>query len=179
VEAELDALKPADAPEMAPGNETVDAALLDVALLDVALLDAALLDAATQMDIDPPEDEDEPAEDAPIPPQQNNEEGIKILQLTRRYHLDAINFTEIIHTASEAVSLLLSSKNKAEVIEAMDFFKIIDAYRVETSRVSIFIMPLPTEANNNPSIGRYPQNASSHLDQGQQRRRQGGAGPPH
>ncbi|KAF8440590.1 condensin complex component cnd1 [Terfezia claveryi] len=122
VEAELDALKPADAPEMAPGNETVD---------------IALLDAATQMDIDPPRDEDEPEEEAPIPPQQNNEEGIKILQLTRRYHLDAINFTEIIHTASEAVSLLLSSKNKAEVIEAMDFFKIIDAYRVETARDGI------------------------------------------
>lgn len=126
MEAELDELKPADAPEMAPGNETVD---------------AALLDAATQMDIDPPEDEDEPKEDAPIPLRQNNEEGIKILQLTSRYHLDAINFIKIIHTASEAVSLLLSSRNKAEVIEAMDFFKILDAYRVETARVSTIIMP--------------------------------------
>jgi len=116
---------------MAPGSETVD---------------AALLDAATQMDIDPLEDEDEPKEDAPIPPQQNNEEGIKILQLTRRYHLDAMNFIEIIHTASEAVSLLLSSRNKAEVTEAMDFFKVIDAYRVETARVSILTMPLTIQS---------------------------------
>lgn len=123
IEAELDALKPADAPGLAPGNETVD---------------TVLLDAATQMDIDPPEEDEEPKQDAASQPQEANEEGIKILQLTRRYHLDAIKFIEVIHIASEAVCQLLSSRNKSEVIEAMDYFQIMDAYRVETARVSKF-----------------------------------------
>ncbi|KAI5790743.1 armadillo-type protein [Peziza echinospora] len=123
VDAELDALKPSDAPDMAPGNETVDSEIL----MD-----------ATQMDIDPPEDKaSEEDESPPQPPQQANEEEINKLQLTRRYYIDAISFIETIHDASESVCQLLSSRNKSEVIEAMDFFKIIDTYEIETSKVGI------------------------------------------
>ena len=150
IEAALDALKPADAPGLTPGNETVD---------------TVLLDAPTQMDIDLP-DGDQPSEDIPTSPQQSNEEGIQMLKLTRRYHLDAIAFIEIIHTASEAVCQLLSSRNKAEVIEAMDFFKIMDAYRIETAKVGFHLTNMLHILTGFP-IGWYPQDASAHLDKGQ------------
>lgn len=162
VDTALDALKPVDAPELDPGNETVD---------------TVLLDAPTQMDIDPPEG-DQPSgdiptasqqsnEDIPTTSQQSNEEGIQMLKLTRRYHLDAIAFIEIIHTASEAVCQLLSSRNKAEVIEAMDFFKIMDAYRIETAKVSFQRTNMLCILICGLSIGWYPQDASAHLDKGQ------------
>ena len=122
LEAQLDTLKPADAPDMAPGNETVD---------------SDLLQDATQMEIDPPEKDDaeEQQEDA-LQPQQANEEAITLLRLNRTYHLDAINFIKTIHEASENICQLLSSRNKSEVTEAMDFFKTVDAYRIETAQVS-------------------------------------------
>ncbi|KAF8476965.1 condensin complex subunit 1 [Kalaharituber pfeilii] len=121
VETQLDALKPADAPDMAPGNDTVD---------------TVLLNDATEMDIDPPVNDEEQSEPA-APPEQANEETINKLQLTRRYYLDAIAFIEVIHAASDIICQLLSSRNRSEVIEAMDFFKAMDAYQVETSRVGI------------------------------------------
>ena len=127
INAELDALKPADRPEMA--NETVN---------------TVLLDDPTQMDIDI--DMEEPLEDPleisesqqqAVVQAANDQEEINRLQLTRRYYLDAIAFIETIHGASEIVCHLLSSKNKSEVIEAMDFFKVLDAYRIETAKSGI------------------------------------------
>jgi condensin complex subunit 1 len=59
------------------------------------------------------------------------------LQLTRKYYNEAIRFIEVLHSASAIVSQLLSSRNKSEVIEAMDFFVMLDAYKVETARSGI------------------------------------------
>ncbi|KAJ5767932.1 hypothetical protein N7533_000515 [Penicillium manginii] len=59
------------------------------------------------------------------------------LQLTRKYYNEAIRFIEVLHTGSTIVSQLLSSRNKSEVIEAMDFFVVLDAYKVETARTGI------------------------------------------
>jgi condensin complex subunit 1 len=44
------------------------------------------------------------------------------LQLTRKYYIEALKFIEILHDAAPHVTQLLASKNKGEVIEAMDFF---------------------------------------------------------
>ncbi|KAF2088469.1 hypothetical protein K490DRAFT_39255 [Saccharata proteae CBS 121410] len=108
-----------------------------------ATVDESLLDDATQVEKEP---EREPA---PLTDEQKKEamekamneaataEALNKLQLTRKYYVDAIRFIEIVHAGSAVVTQLLSSKNKSEIIEAMDFFVIIDAYKIETARVGI------------------------------------------
>ena len=59
------------------------------------------------------------------------------LQLTRKYYVEALRFIEVLHAAIPVVCQLLSSKNKSEVIEAMDFFVMVDAYKVEAARTGI------------------------------------------
>jgi condensin complex subunit 1 len=59
------------------------------------------------------------------------------LNLTKRYYNEALKFIDVLHTASGTVCQLLSSKNKSEVIEAMDFFVMLDAYKIETARTGI------------------------------------------
>jgi condensin complex subunit 1 len=64
-------------------------------------------------------------------------EMITKLQLTKKYYIEALRFMEVVHEASGIICQLLSARNKSEVIEAMDFFVIIDAYKVETARTGI------------------------------------------
>ena len=64
-------------------------------------------------------------------------EALARLQLTKRYYTEALGFIQVLHLASPTVCQLLSAKNKSEVIEAMDFFVVIDAYKVETARTGI------------------------------------------
>ena len=59
------------------------------------------------------------------------------LQLTKKYYLEALRFIEVLQTAAPVVCQLLSSKNKSEIIEAMDFFVIMDAYKIEAARTGI------------------------------------------
>jgi condensin complex subunit 1 len=47
------------------------------------------------------------------------------------------NFVQIINEAAEQVMQLLSSKNKSEVIEAMDFFVTVYAYKIKNSGLGI------------------------------------------
>ncbi|KAL2379885.1 hypothetical protein RJZ90_004959 [Blastomyces dermatitidis] len=131
VEAELNSLRP---PPETPGlGEDVDATNID----------SELLDDATQMP-------DESPSKAPRLTEEQKQEAMRKaaeeaatselltrLQLTRKYYLEAIRFIEVLHHASQIVSQLLSSRNKSEVIEAMDFFVMIDAYKVETARAGI------------------------------------------
>ena len=131
VENELSSLKPpADSPGLAEKNARSDVAV-----------DDALLDEATVL------------EDAPVATPMTEEQQLEAikkaaeeaatselmsrLQLTRKYYLEAIRFIEVLHTAAEMACQLLSSKNKSEVIEAMDFFVVIDAYKVEAARPGV------------------------------------------
>ncbi|KAK7552638.1 condensin [Phyllosticta citricarpa] len=100
-----------------------------------ATVDEGLLDDATQLEAP-----------APVAPTLTDEEkqalvekvqALDKLTRTRRYYSDAIKFIELIHASSAVITQLLSSKNKSEVIEAMDFFTVIDAYKVQTSRSGI------------------------------------------
>ena len=131
VQTELDALKPPETSGLG-GN-----------LLESSHIDSELLDDATQIPDDSPskaprltEEQkaavvQKAAEEAATP------ELLAKLQLTKKYYLESIQFIEILHSASGTVSQLLSSRNKTEVIEAMDFFVVIDAYKVETARSGI------------------------------------------
>lgn len=131
VDKQLDALKPPpDSPglaETAKGTEKVD---------------DELLDEATKID----EEEETPKElteeemiEAAKKAQEEaaTSEVLTRLQLTRKYYIDALRFIDVIHDASETACQLLSARNKSEVLEAMDFFVIINAYKVETASTGI------------------------------------------
>ena len=64
-------------------------------------------------------------------------EAIGKLNLTLRYYNEALKFIDVLHEALPLIVQLLMSKNKSEVIEAMDFFLIADAYRLETAKLGI------------------------------------------
>ncbi|KAK1146702.1 condensin complex non-SMC subunit Cnd1 [Aspergillus melleus] len=129
VDAELNALRPPETPGF-EGAET-------------SHVDSELLDDATQMPEDSPQkpslmtDEEKAAAVKKAAEQAATSELLARLQLTRKYYNEALRFIEVLHTAAGTVSQLLSSRNKSEVIEAMDFFVVLDAYKVETSRNGI------------------------------------------
>ena len=131
VEAELNTLKP---PVGSPG-------LAEKRSADDTTVDDALLDDATVME--------EPEKALELTPEQQQaavkkaaeeaatSELLTRLQLTRKYYLEAIKFIEVVQSATPIICQLLSSKNKSEVIEAMDYFVIIDAYKIESARTGI------------------------------------------
>ncbi|KAJ9604156.1 condensin complex non-SMC subunit Cnd1 [Cladophialophora chaetospira] len=128
VEKELDVLKPPpDSPGLAQtagGEEQVD---------------KELLDDATQADVEPKEisEEEQIAAIKKAQEEAATSEAIGKLQLTRKYYLEALRFIEIIQDATEIAVQLLSSPNKTEVIDVMDFFVTIDAFKIETARKGI------------------------------------------
>lgn len=129
VDEELNALKP---PEGAPGlGEGAD-----------TTVDQQLLDDATQI-------EQSPQKPAPMSDEQKFEavrkareeaatsEAIEKLTLTKRYYSEALKFIDVLHEATGTVCQLLGSRNKSEVIEAMDYFEVGDAYNIEQNKVGI------------------------------------------
>ncbi|EDP53177.1 condensin complex component cnd1 [Aspergillus fumigatus A1163] len=129
VDAELNALRPPETPGFDGG--------------EASHVDSELLDDATQIPEDSPSkaprmtDAEKAAAIQRAAEQAATSELLARLQLTRKYYNEAIRFIEVLHSASAVVSQLLSSRNKSEVIEAMDFFVVLDAYKVETARSGI------------------------------------------
>ncbi|EAL93010.1 condensin subunit YCS4 [Aspergillus fumigatus Af293] len=129
VDAELNALRPPETPGFDGG--------------EASHVDSELLDDATQIPEDSPSkaprmtDAEKAAAIQRAAEQAATSELLARLQLTRKYYNEAIRFIEVLHSASVVVSQLLSSRNKSEVIEAMDFFVVLDAYKVETARSGI------------------------------------------
>ncbi|KAJ6111617.1 hypothetical protein N7523_007678 [Penicillium sp. IBT 18751x] len=128
VDSELNALRP---PET-PGFDG-----------DMTQVDSELLDEATQLPDESPSKAPRMTEDEKAvaiqkaAEQAATSELLTRLQLTRKYYNEALRFIEVLHSGSTIVSQLLSSRNKSEVIEAMDFFVVLDAYKVETARSGI------------------------------------------
>jgi len=132
--ANLDALKPAiENPPISQeaGNETVESNLYD---------EETMIEG--EEGVEGGESRKSPPRPPPpeVPEVDNSDEIIR-LNLTRRYYVEAVRFIEVIHEASEHVCQLLSSKNKSEVVEAMDFFKVLHTYKVEKANVG-YITPL-------------------------------------
>lgn len=129
VDLELNSLKPPeDAPGLVEGQQD-------------ATVDSVLLDEATQMQS--PQKPTQLTEEQQVAAMKKaaeeaaTSELMTKLQLTRKYYLEAIKFIQVVHDASPTVCQLLGARNKSEVIEAMDFFVMIDAYRIETARTGI------------------------------------------
>ncbi|KAG6008266.1 hypothetical protein E4U21_004728 [Claviceps maximensis] len=129
VEEELNALKP---PPGMPGfgeenaNRTVD---------------NELLDEATQIDsphkAKPMSDEEKIVAIKKAQEEAATGEAIEKLTLTRRYYNEALRFIDVLHDATGIVCQLLSAKNKSEVIEAIDYFEVGDAYNIEQNKLGI------------------------------------------
>ena len=132
IEGELNSLKPpAGSPGLAEKAEQADASV-----------DQALLDDPTLMEEDPKEPPHlTPEQQAQIVKKAAEDaatsELMTRLQLTRKYYVEAIRFIEVLHGANPTICQLLSSKNKSEVIEAMDFFVVMDTYKIEVARSGI------------------------------------------
>ncbi|KAK6357008.1 Condensin complex subunit [Orbilia javanica] len=144
VNEEIDALGP---PPGAPG--------LGEGAADETSVDESLLQDVTMHEADGEEGHQPPA--GPTPEEMATSEAITKLQLTRRYYMDAIRFINSLHTAATLVTQLLGSRNKSEVIEAMDFFVILDAYRVEPSKSGIRKMLRLIWTKGNSDEGRSVQ----------------------
>ncbi|KAF5581984.1 condensin complex subunit 1 [Fusarium pseudocircinatum] len=129
VQEELDALKP---PPGVPGfggdqaNTTVDNELLDEAT------QLGSPQKPTQMT-----EEEKAAAIKKAQEEAATSEAIEKLTLTRRYYNEALKFIDVIHDATTTICQLLGSRNKSEVIEAMDFFEVGDAYNIEQNKVGI------------------------------------------
>lgn len=126
VDEELNALKP---PEGAPGLGEGH-----------TIADNGLLDEATQMPESPQKQMTEDEKAAIILKAQEDaatSEAIEKLGLTKRYYSEALKFIDVLHEATATVCQLLGSKNKSEVIEAMDYFEVGDAYNIEQNKVGI------------------------------------------
>ncbi|EEQ35570.1 condensin complex subunit 1 [Microsporum canis CBS 113480] len=153
VEEELNALKP---PPETPGLAEMG--------IENTQVDSELLDDATQIPDDSPSkapkmtEEEKAAAVQKAAEEAATSEMLARLQLTRKYYLEAIQFIEVLHSASETVLQLLSSRNKSEIIEAMDFFVILDAYKVETSRAGIRRMLRLIWMKGNSDEGKGVQN---------------------
>ncbi|EME42550.1 hypothetical protein DOTSEDRAFT_155413 [Dothistroma septosporum NZE10] len=130
VENELATLKP---PAGTPGLGGIDEREKTV--------DGSMLEEPTQMPDSPEQapgsEEDMAAAMRKVQEEAATAEALNKLGLTRRYYIEAIRFIETLHEASPHVTQLLSSKNKSEIIEAMDFFVTADAYEVETAKTGI------------------------------------------
>jgi condensin complex subunit 1 len=146
VDAELNALKP---PAGTPGLADTKA-------------DTALLDDATQIESDSPQkpmtDEQKFAAVRKAQEDAATSEAINKLTLTRRYYVEALKFIEVLHGATNTICQLLGSKNKSEVIEAMDYFEIGDAYNIEQNKLGIRRMLRLIWTKGNSDEGKGVQN---------------------
>ncbi|KAF7545944.1 hypothetical protein G7Z17_g8775 [Cylindrodendrum hubeiense] len=129
VEEELNALKP---PPGVPsfggenGNTTVDNTLLDDAT-----------QVGSPMKPKPMTEEDKIEAIRQAQEQAATSEAIEKLTLTRRYYNEALKFIDVLHDATGTICQLLGSKNKSEVIEAIDYFEVGDAYNIEQNKDGI------------------------------------------
>lgn len=128
VDAQLNSLRPAETPGLGGEGTNVDSELLD----DVTQIPDESPSKAPQIT-----EEDRAAAMQKAAEEAATSELLARLQLMRKYYCEALRFIEVLHSASGVVSQLLSSRNKSEVIEAMDFFVVLDAYKVETARGGI------------------------------------------
>jgi condensin complex subunit 1 len=131
VEKEINALQPPEElRERAPGDQTVDESLLE---------DATQADNAADKPKHPSEMSEEERAAAIEKAQKDatTTQALAKLHDLRKLLIEALNFAEAIDEAAEIVTQLLSSKNKSEVIEAMDFFVTIHAYKVSNAKLGI------------------------------------------
>ena len=85
------------------------------------------------------------------------------LKLRKKYCSEALNFIQQIENAIPIASQLLGSTHKSEVLEAMEFFRIIHEYKFDGAEVKI-THPLQRPLyQTDRFLGRDQENAPPHL----------------
>lgn len=131
VEHQISTLQPPEElRERAPGDQTVDESLLQ----DATQADNGADGPGHRSEVT--EEEQAAALEKAQKRAANAQELEKFLTM-RKFLIEALRFIEVINDGAEIVTQLLSSKNKSEVIEAMDFFVTIDAYRIANAKLGI------------------------------------------
>lgn len=128
VEQELNALKP---PPGMPGFGNAADTSVDNSLLDEATQLGSPEKAKEMTDQERFEAVQKAREEAAT------SEAIEKLTLTRRYYNEALKFIDVLHDATGLICQLLGARNKSEVIEAIDYFEVGDAYNIEQNKVGI------------------------------------------
>ncbi|KAG6844081.1 hypothetical protein H0H87_009907 [Tephrocybe sp. NHM501043] len=62
---------------------------------------------------------------------------MKLLDLRRRYYAEALNFIRLIENCMDPIGELLGSTHKAEVLEAIDFFRVAHEYHFESAKIGL------------------------------------------
>ncbi|ERS95352.1 hypothetical protein HMPREF1624_08230 [Sporothrix schenckii ATCC 58251] len=132
VEQEIQSLRP---PEGAPdlGEKSADDAGNTTGLLD----EATQIEGSPQKGMAEMTDEEKIAAVRKAQEEAATSEAISKLTLTKKYYSEALKFINILHEATTTICQLLGSRNKSEVIEAMDYFEIGDAYNIEQNKIGI------------------------------------------
>ncbi|RKF63098.1 Condensin complex subunit 1 [Erysiphe neolycopersici] len=147
VDAELDVMKASSAPPELVDKEQVDTVLLD---------EATVVDLETnQKNLS---EEEKLAVLQLAEEKRATSEAMERLVLTRRYYSEALKFIEVLHNATPTICQLLGSKNKSEIIEAMDYFEIGDAYNIEQNKLGIRRMLRLVWTKGNSDEGKAVQN---------------------
>ncbi|TIB99587.1 hypothetical protein E3Q18_01468 [Wallemia mellicola] len=68
---------------------------------------------------------------------QHDSDQIARLRLTRSYYADALEFIQLIEKATPTIATLLSSTNKSEVLEAIEFFRVGYEYGIQSSEIGV------------------------------------------
>lgn len=131
IEAQIRELMPPEPEKPAAGEPTLDEDMLQ----DATQVDGETL--ARPQHPDEMTDEEKLETMKKLAEQAANAEKIDKLDKSRKYYADMLKFIEVVDDAADNVMLLLSAKNKSEVIEAMDFFVKINAYKIPNARNGI------------------------------------------
>ncbi|KAJ9105989.1 hypothetical protein QFC19_003324 [Naganishia cerealis] len=82
-------------------------------------------------------------------------QAIRHLRMTKKYFADAISFIKLIQTGVPALSELLVSTSKAEVLESMQFFRVAYIYELPSAEIGIkkMVHLIWTKDNNTSEEG--------------------------
>ena len=70
-----------------------------------------------------------------------NQNALLALRFAKNYHDEALALVRSVEGAIPKLNDLLSSTGRAEVLEAMDFFKVAHEYQFESANVSLLLLP--------------------------------------
>lgn len=89
-------------------------------------------------------------------------------RLERKYYSECLTFIRQIESGMKIIEELLASNSKAEVLEAIDFFRVVHEYQFDGAEVCTETkLPSLSMSDRLCHSGRYQENASSHLVQRQ------------
>jgi condensin complex subunit 1 len=93
------------------------------------------------------------------------------LKLKKKYYAEAMQFIQQLDAAMDSLKKLLGSKNKVEVLETMEFFRVANEYLLKGAKVSSPLRHKNVQVAEAVRfwfwfVGGHTEDDSSHLDEG-------------